>query len=140
VWASGWGGGWPKGGELDFLEVMTAVNPNRSVFSMHFEGPDGAHGVLNKPVTGDVYFSDDWHTVQFHYGRNGQLAWFLDGSEVFKVDSTTTIQGYPAPFDQPIPEIKINLALGGRPGPLVPGALGATGATFEIDYIRVIDP
>ena len=139
VWASGWAGGWPRGGELDFFEAMTAVNPKRSIFSMHFATPGGGHGVLNKPVMGDHNFSADWHTVRFHYGQDATLVWFLDGVEVFEVHSANTIQGYPAPFDQEISEIKINLALGGRPGPLAPGALGSTGATFEIDYIRVFD-
>ena len=43
----------------------------------------------------------------------------------------------PVPFDQTIDEIKINLALGGTPGALSPSALGSSGATFEIDYIKV---
>ena len=43
VWSSGWaGGGWPKGGEMDYLEVMTAKDPKRSVHSVHFAKPDGS--------------------------------------------------------------------------------------------------
>lgn len=52
-------------------------------------------------------------------------------------DVWPTGQGYPAPFNQPVKEIKINLALGGNPGPLAPGAVGSKGATFEVDYIRI---
>ena len=139
VWSSSWaGGGWPRGGELDYLEVMTATNPRRSIYSIHYARPDGSHGVTNREAFGTTNFSSDWHTVRFEYGQNGRLVWFLDGRQVQSVDGAQTIQGYPAPFDQAIGEIKINLALGGSPGPLDPRALGSGGATFEIDYIRVV--
>ncbi|MEM7275686.1 MAG: hypothetical protein AAF547_21600 [Actinomycetota bacterium] len=140
VWASSWaGGGWPQGGELDFLEVMTAENPNRAMFSMHYRNPAGRHALKNRGVIGDDYFSDAWHTIRFDYGRNGVLVWYLDGQEAFRVDAADTIQGYPAPFDQTITQLKVNLALGGRPGPLAPGAVGSGGATFEVDYIRILN-
>jgi beta-glucanase (GH16 family) len=138
VWSSSWAGGWPLGGELDYLEVMTAENPRRAMFSMHYQKASGGRGLQNKGVIGQDYFSDRWHTIRFDYGLDGELVWYLDGVEGFRVDAADTQQGYPAPFDQAIGEIKINLALGGRPGPLAPGALGSTGATFEVDYIRIL--
>ena len=139
VWSSGWaGGGWPRSGELDYLEVMTANDPTRSVYSIHYARPDGSHGVTNRPVFGADDFSANWHTVRFEYGRDGVLRWLLDGRQVHRVDAADTVQGFPAPFDRAIDEIKINLALGGRPGPLDPRALGGSGATFEVDYIRVV--
>lgn len=140
VWSSSWaGGGWPRGGELDYLEVMTAENPRRAMFSMHYQDSSGRHELQNKGVIGNEYFSDRWHTIRFDYGTGGRLTWYLDGVEAFSVDAADTVQGYPAPFDQRIDEIKVNLALGGRPGPLSPGALGSLGATFEVDYIRIIE-
>jgi hypothetical protein len=139
VWASSWAGPWPLGGELDWLEVMTAEDPRRSVFSMHYTDASGAHELQNKAVSMDSYFSEDWHVVRFDYGHGGRLTWYLDGRPVFSVNGADTAQGYPAPFDQVIDEIKINLAIGGTPGPLAPGALGTTGATFEVDYIKVFD-
>lgn len=117
---------------------MTANDPKRSVYSIHYAKPDGSHGVTNKPVFGSENFSADWHTVRFDYGHDGQLVWHLDGKVVSTVTDADTAQGYPAPFDQATNEIKINLALGGRPGPLAPGAVGSEGATFEVDYIRVV--
>jgi beta-glucanase (GH16 family) len=138
VWASSWGGGsWPRGGELDWLEVMTAEDPKRSVFSMHYANRSGNHELQNKAIPMATNFSDSWHTVRFEYGFGGRLTWYLDGQRVFFVDGADTLQGYPAPFDQTIGEIKINLALGGTPGPLSPSALGSSGATFEVDYIKV---
>lgn len=138
VWSSGFGSGaWPAGGEMDYLEVMTAINPRRSIYSIHYAKADGSHGVTNKPVVGSADFSAAWHTVRYEYGRDGRLTWYLDGQQVFALTSAPTGQGYPAPFNQPVKEIKINLALGGNPGPLAPGAVGSKGATFEVDYIRV---
>jgi len=138
VWSSGWaGGGWPAGGELDFLEVMTANDARRSVFSVHYAKPGGSHGVTNRGVIGSDNFSVGWHTIRFEYGRGGVLRWYLDGALVHTVTSLDTLQGYPAPFDQATNQIKINLAVGGRPGPLDPRALGPNGATFEIDYIQL---
>jgi beta-glucanase (GH16 family) len=138
VWASGIGpGSWPASGEVDFLEVMTATDPRRSIYSIHYAKSDGSPGVTNKPVVGSEPFSAQWHTVRFDYGVGGRLVWSLDGQVVESVSSAPTGQGFPAPFDQPIKEIKVNLALGGRPGPLAPGALGSGGATFEVDYLRI---
>jgi hypothetical protein len=139
VWASSWAGSWPYGGELDWLEVMTAEDPSRSMFSMHYADRSGSHELQNKAVPMGAYFSDGWHTVRFDYGYGGRLTWYLDGRQVFAVNAAQTSQGYPAPFDQTIREIKINLALGGTPGPLAPGALGSSGATFEVDYIKVFN-
>lgn len=138
VWASGWGsGGWPASGEIDFLEVMTANDPTRSIYSIHYAKPAGSHGTSNRPVYGAERFSARWHTIRFEYGTGGRLTWDLDGQQVFAVTSASTLQGYPKPFDQPIDEIKINLALGGRPGPLAAGAVGSAGATFEVDFVRI---
>ena len=139
VWSSGWAGSWPRGGELDYLEVMTAEDARRAVFSLHYADSSGGHELQNKAVPMSEYFSDRWHTVRFDYGRNGDLRWFLDGTRVFSVSAADTAQGYPAPFDRTIGEIKINLAVGGSPGPLASGALGADGATFEVDYIKVFN-
>lgn len=140
VWASGWGGGgWPVGGELDFLEVMTANDPRRSIFSMHYAKADRSHGVTNKPTFGSRNFSADWHVVRFEYGGGGRLVWFLDGRQVLVVTAADTLQGYPRPFDLPITELKMNLALGGRPGPLSPNAVGSAGARFEVDFVRLYE-
>ena len=133
-WSSGWAGAWPTGGEWDGLEVMTANNPARSVYSIHYANSAGEHAKTSKEIVGTENFSANWHVIRFDYGTNGELTWYLDGEVVSVVDSADTIQGYPAPFDQAMTELKINLALGGNPGPLDPRALPAT---FEVDYVRI---
>lgn len=139
VWASGWTGeGWPLGGELDWLEVMTAVNPKRSIYSAHFKNTNNQNDKKGKEHFGAQNFSANWHTIRFDYGTNGVLEWRLDGEVVNTITDLPTLQGYPAPFNSTIDEIKINLALGGNPGPLDLRALGDDGATFEVDWIRIL--
>lgn len=134
LWSSSWaGGGWPLGGEWDGFEVMTANDPTRVVYSIHYANQAGAHGKTSNEIYGSR-FSDEWHEFKFDYGLDGVLVWYMDGVETHRVTDAPTSQGYPAPFDQSITEIRINLALGGRPGALDPAALPAT---LEVDYVRV---
>ncbi len=136
-WSSGWaGGGWPNGGEWDGFEVMTARSPKRTVFSLHYANSSGNHQKTSKEVFAADNFSDDWHVMSFDYGADGTMIWRMDGVVVQTVSDADTAQGWPAPFDQAMQELKINLALGGNPGPLQPEALPAT---YEIDYVRIYD-
>ncbi len=133
VWSSSWAeGGWPTGGEWDGFEVMTANSPDRVSFGIHYSDASGANGKKSREVFGER-FSDDWHEFRFDYGLDGVLVWYMDGVETHRVTEAPTQQGYPAPFDQTMTELRINLALGGNPGPLNPAALPAT---LKVDYIR----
>ncbi len=137
LWASGWaGGGWPTGGEWDGFEVMTAVDPSRTVFGLHYADSAGAHAKSSEAVFGSGNFSSDWHVLEFDYGRDGVMIWRMDGVEVVRQTDLDTLQGWPAPFDQAMTELKINLALGGNPGPLDRRALPAT---YHVDYVRIYD-
>jgi len=134
-WSSGWaGGGWPLGGEWDGFEVMTAVDPTRTVYSLHYSNPSGSHEKTSTPRYSANKFSDSWHTFRFDYGVDGTMVWYRDGYETKTVTSANTKQGWPAPFDQDMKEFKINLALGGNPGPLDTRALPAT---LEVGWIRI---
>lgn len=153
VWASSWGaGGWPLGGEIDWLEVMTVENPNRGSFSYHWsEGGrsrlQNSHTILNER------FGARWRTVRFEYGHNAQLRWYLDGRLAFSADASGKRDANGQnPFTQPIRNIRINLALAGIPNryanPARPArwvSPGATGrldsnwdddASFNVDYIK----
>ncbi len=134
LWSSSWAeGGWPTGGEWDGFEVMTAKAINRVTFSIHYSDQAGDHAKQTKEVFGEP-FAGAWHDFRFEYGLDGVLVWYMDGEETHRVTEAETLQGYPAPFDQTMTELKINLSLGGNPGPLNPLALPAT---LEIDYVRV---
>lgn len=134
-WASGFGGGgWPRGGEWDGLEVMTARDPKRAAFNLHYLDSDSRHAQSPGRFFLDQPFSAAWHVLGFDYGRDGHMKWYLDNELVHEVRDADTLQGWPRPFDVPMTELKINLALGGNPGPLDAAALPAT---YEIDYVRL---
>jgi len=135
VWASSWaGGGWPRGGEWDGLEVMTANSPKRSVYSIHYSKPNGSHGSKKKEIYSEDNFSANWHTLRFDYGSDGTLVYYLDGKVVNTISDADTIQGWPAPFNSTMTQLKLNMAMGGSPGPIDDRALPAT---FKIDYLRI---
>lgn len=73
--------------------------------------------------------------MRFDYGNDRVLVWYLDG-EKRSTTNADTYQGWPAPFDQDMKELKINLSLGGTPGPLDDRTLPAT---YEVDWIKVYD-
>jgi len=137
LWASSWaGGGWPTGGEWDGFEVMTAKDPKRVMFSLHYTNSSGNHGSTKKAVYSSRNFSEDWHIMRFDYGDDGTLVYHLDGNIVQTVTNADTIQGWPAPFNSTITQLKVNLALGGNPGAIDDRALPAT---YQVDYIRIYD-
>ncbi len=137
LWASGWaGGGWPAGGEWDGFEVMTAVDPARTVFGLHYANSLGNHAKSSKAIYSNQNFSANWHILEFDYGLDGVMTWRMDGQIMTEQSNLDTLQGWPAPFDQSMTELKINLALGGNPGPLDDRALPAT---YEVDYVRIYD-
>ncbi len=139
LWASSFGGGgWPLGGEIDFFEVMTARNPKRAIFSIHFLNSSDRKEAIQKEIFFDRNFSLDWHTFRFDYGQGGKLVWYMNGEVVQTVTNADTKQGYPAPFNATINQLRVNLALGGNPGPLDRRAVRG-GATYEIDYIRIFE-
>jgi len=134
-WASGFGGGgWPNGGEWDGLEVMTANDPTRAAFNLHYLDSASRHAQSPGRIFLDEAFSAAWHVLGFDYGSDGHMKWYLDNELVHEVRDADTLQGWPRPFDVPMTELKINLALGGSPGPLDAAALPAT---YEIDYVRI---
>lgn len=136
VWSAAWAGSWPLGGEANYLEVATSNRPASPLFAVHTQNPAGVREIDYKFFGIGENFSNDWHTIRVEY-RTGDLRWFIDGDLAHTVTNANTAQGWPAPFDQTIRDLRINLAVGGQSGALDPEALGADGATFEIEYIQV---
>ncbi len=141
LWASSWnGGGWPTGGEFDWLEYV-GTTPNRANHAIHFADSTGKHRHVSKAIDLNEKFSDTWHTIGFDW--TDELVWYLDGEEVQRLDPKAIgAKGSPfGPNARPVTQIKLNFALGGNwPGPLGPTTLDAEGNTnFAIDYVRIYD-
>ncbi len=139
LWASSWnGGGWPTGGEFDWLEYV-GTTPTRANHAIHYADTSGKHRHVSKAIDMGEKFSDRWHTIAFDW--SDELVWYLDGEEVQRLDPDTIgAKGSPfGPNARPVTQIKLNFALGGNwPGPLGPTTLDAEGSTnFAIDYVRI---
>ena len=141
LWASSWnGGGWPTGGEFDWLEYV-GTTPTRANHAIHYADTTGKHRHVSKAIELDEKFSDNWHTIGFDW--TDELVWYLDGEEVQRLDPDAIgAKGSPfGPNARSVTQIKLNFALGGNwPGPLGPTTLDAEGNTnFAIDYVRIYD-
>jgi beta-glucanase (GH16 family) len=141
LWASSWnGGGWPAGGEFDWLEYV-GTTPTRSNHAIHWQDTGGRHRHNSKPNELGERFSDRWHVIGFDWSDD--LVWYLDGQEVHRVDpDTLDVANDPfAPDARPVTQVKLNLALGGNwPGPLGPTTVDEAGTTgFLVDYVRIYD-
>ncbi len=141
LWASSWnGGGWPRGGEVDWLEYV-GKEPTRAHHTIHYLGTDGRRAKVPKAVELGERFSDSWHVIAFDW--TDDLVWYLDGREVQRIRAAE-VSATDNPFldsADAITQIKLNLALGGSwGGPLGPTTLDATGSTnFAVDYVRIYD-
>ena len=122
--------------QVEAREVATSNRPASPLFAVHTQNPAGVREIDYKFFGIGENFSNDWHTIRVEY-RTGDLRWFIDGDLAHTVTNANTAQGWPAPFDQTIRDLRINLAVGGQSGALDPEALGTDGATFEIEYIQV---
>lgn len=141
LWASSWnGGGWPTGGEFDWLEYV-GTTPTRANHAIHYADSTGRHRHVSKAIETGEKFSDRWHTIGFDW--TDDLVWYLDGKEVQRIDPDTIgAKGNPfGPNARPVTQIKLNFALGGNwPGPLGPTTVDSKGTTnFAIDYVRIYD-
>ena len=141
LWASSWnGGGWPNGGEFDWLEYV-GKEPTRTHYTIHYADTDGGKAKMPKAVDIGERFSDRWHTVTFDWGDD--LVWYLDGVEVQRIVAAD-VDAWNNPFLESanaVTQIKLNFALGGTwGGVLGPDTIDAAGSTtFMIDYVRIYD-
>ncbi len=141
LWASSWnGGGWPNGGEFDWLEYV-GKEPTKSHFTIHYAKPDGGKDKMPKAVEMGERFSDQWRTIAFDW--TDDLVWYLDGVEVQRI-TAADVDANNNPFLESanaVTQIKLNFALGGSwGGALGPDTIDADGnTTFVIDYVRIYD-
>lgn len=134
---------WPSNGEIDIMENAPASCGNHKVFStLHAKGHSGGNGVGIGSKTIDN-LSSDWHTFSVKWTEDSIMAFYDDVLMGTYLRGTKTWKDWP--YDQDF-YIILNLAIGGQLGDGgIPGnfntvhstSLQSTGATFEIDYIRV---
>lgn len=132
-WMLGEQGGWPRGGEIDVMEWI-GKDPNVVYGTLHGADAGGQHYGVGGDTSLDQPVSEGFHTFAVDK-RPGDIRWFLDGVEYFRVTRDDIPAGAEWPFDQPF-YLLLNLAVGGNwPGP--PDASTQFPATLLVDYVRI---
>ena len=132
-WMMGANGAWPTGGEIDVMESVGQEVP--TVFaSVH--GPHDTNVYwtaagrkdLNEPLSAAFH---DFAVEK----RPGDVRFFVDGQQYFRVVRSSTPAGGQWVFDQPF-YMLLNLAVGGSwPGP--PNAQTVFPARMLVDWVRL---
>ena len=143
-----YGGGWPRGGEIDIMEMKGRLPrnssstlhwrpnwPNISAWQNQYRGAD-----VNFPATSTV---SDWHVYGVRWERDAMIFLF-DGMEHVRITRGQWHtpfydgKGWPetAPFDRPFYLI-LNFACGGQFDNWVNPTDASLPATLDIDWVRV---
>ena len=126
--------GWPGCGEVDVMENI-GREPTVVHGTVHGPGYSGGNGI-GRPFTqpGGAAFADDFHVYAVEW-RAGEIRWFVDGTEYFRLTPSDIPSGTSWVFDHDFFLI-MNFAVGGG----WPGSPDAT-TTFPqqmvVDYVRV---
>lgn len=132
-------GQWPKGGEIDILEVL-GHDVDTAYGTIHYGDPHAQQqGTYN--LTGGETFANGFHEFRVDW-EPGEFRYYIDGNLYATFNDWFTAVGggepkpFPAPFDQDF-YLQLNLAVGGT----WPGDPDETTdfdkAEFEVDYVRV---
>ncbi|GEM49056.1 carbohydrate binding domain-containing protein [Deinococcus cellulosilyticus] len=129
--------GWPGGGEIDILETI-GKEPYNVHGTLHGPGYYFREGTqFSKTLTLTEPVAKDFHTYAIEK-RPGEITFFFDGKEYYKVTSKDIPDGTTWVFDQPF-FILLNLAIGGA-WPGSPDETTPFPADLLIDYVRYYEP
>ncbi len=131
-------GSWPKGGEIDIMEIL-GNEPNKSYSTIHYGEPHAQQ--QGEYVLDNGTFADSFHEFCVEW-EPGEMRFYVDENLLHTVNDWFTetpyvsAPEYPAPFNQNF-YVQLNLAVGGT----WPGNPDETtdfeNAEFEVDYVRV---
>ncbi len=129
-------GGWPKGGEVDIME-MIGREPNTNIAVAHyFDYRKNAHRALHASWVNPAPLDEAFHVYALDWTADG-MVWSFDGQPYFQAKGWPTPPGggKGAPYDQPFYLI-VNLSVGGKWSGL-PTAQTPFPGDLQIDYVRV---
>jgi beta-glucanase (GH16 family) len=117
--------GWPACGEADIMEHRGS-DLNRITSALHYPGRSGGNAVVATTVIQNA--TTEFHVYRFDWTATS-LKFYVDDKLFHEVQNNANI-----PYNKDF-FILLNLAIGGTFGGPVDPAF--TGATFEVDYVRV---
>lgn len=129
--------GWPGGGEIDILETI-GKEPFNVHGTLHGPGYYFREGTqFSKTLTLSEPVAKEFHTYAIEK-RPGEVKFFFDGQEYYKVTSKDIPDGTTWVFDQPF-FILLNLAIGGA-WPGSPDETTPFPSDLLVDYVRYYEP
>lgn len=129
-------GSWAANGEIDIMEAKGRLQ-NKVDTTLHYGNYNqSTYKTATTTLSTDT---SEWHIYGLEW-RENYIAWFIDGTEVMRVTSSTwwsaASSSETAPFDQPF-YILFDLAVGGNyDGGITPDS-DFTSASMYVDYVRV---
>ncbi len=124
--------GWPTCGEIDVMENI-GREPNVVHGTLHGPGYSGGNGI-GTAYTLPAALADDFHVYSVEW-RPGEVKWFIDGVQYFRVDTSNIPNGTHWAFDHPF-FLLLNFAVGGG-WPGSPDATTVFPQRLVVDYVRV---
>lgn len=132
-------GEWPRGGEIDIMEVMGS-DTKKLYGTLHYGEPhEQSQGTYM--LGQDADFAKQYHV----YGclwEPDKISWYIDDIKYFEEKNWFTAdmgeekKAYPAPFDQPF-HVILNLAIGGSWVGYPDENTTYDDQVFAIDYVKV---
>jgi beta-glucanase (GH16 family) len=122
---------WPAGGEIDIMEWIGAT-PSTVYGTAHGPGYSGDAGIGAETTLGPA---DDGFHVFAMEKRAGDIRWFVDGDEYFRMTPESIPAGTEWVFDRPF-YLLLNLAVGGT-WPGAPSESTVFPQQLIVDWIRV---
>ena len=130
--------GWPQGGEIDIMEHVGCV-PTEVSSSIHCQAYYHAIGTQKTAAKKIATVMDEFHVYALEWTPE-YIKTYVDGVQLFHYNPDNYPKGRNAdtwPFNKPF-QLKLNLAWGGDWGGMYGVDESCLPATFEIDFVRVL--
>lgn len=135
MWPAWWsdGPGWPKGGEIDYLEVMKGGLGYDAHQTLHGATTSGGHWNLGYKNTSTTLWCKQYHV----YGAiwtHGKLQFTIDGAVTHTATPSDMHSGWIWPFDSSHERLLVDLEVGGAGGTVNNATLPQS---MLVDWVRV---
>ena len=134
LWPAFWASGinWPKGGEIDILEIMSGHGPTDAKQSLHGPNGSGSYNIGNNNIASTPW-CDAYHTYGAIWSAS-KIQFTIDGAVTYTDTPANLPSGATWPFDSNNERLLVDLQIGGSGGTVVNSTLPQS---MLVDYVRV---